>query len=240
MRRVDVSLILPCYNESGLFAESVSRIRGVMEHSKFSYEIIFVDDKSHDETPSLIRAVCAGYPKLRAVFHTKNCGRGQSVKDGIHIARGKVVGYIDIDCEVSPVYIPSMVALILMRHADVVIGRRFYRSSPRAIVREVLSRGYQWLSDCLIGTGRLDTESGYKFFNRKKIIPLLKHTKHRGWFWDTEIMVYARRARLMIKEVPVLFLRRFDKTSSVRIIPDTIDYLIHLYRFRRVLQRKAV
>lgn len=233
----DLSLVLPCYNEASLFAESVMRIREVLDASRLSYEIIFVDDASWDETADLIRAYQHRYPFVHAVYHRKNCGRGKTVVDGIHEARGTVVGYIDIDCEVSPTYIPSIVSLILKGKADVVIGRRFYRTSPRAVIREVLSRGYQWLSDRFIGTGGLDTETGYKFFKRTKIIPILRKTKHKGWFWDTEIMVYAQRAGLKVLEVPVLFLRRFDKHSSVNILRDTIDYMIQLWVFRKRLNK---
>ena len=227
-----LSVVLPCYNEEGLFRESVARIREVLENSRYSYEIIFVDDASKDGTVSLIRSHCLKYANMRAIYHTKNRGRGQTVADGLKESRGIASGYMDIDCEVSPVYIPSMVSRILKNQADVVIGRRFYRTSPRAVVREVLSRGYQWLSNKLIGTGGMDTETGYKFFNRKKILPVLRSVRHTGWFWDTEIMVYAIRHGLRIIEEPVLFLRRFDKVSSVNIIKDTIDYMIQLWALR--------
>ncbi len=232
----DLSLILPCFNEAGLFSESVARIMETLDASRLSYEIIFVDDVSRDTTQALIREYCEKYPFMHAVYHKKNCGRGKTVMDGIQAARGTVAGFIDIDCEVSPVYIPSIVPIILKGQADVVIGRRYYRTSPRAVVREVLSRGYQWLSHKMIGTNGMDTETGYKFFRRKKILPILSLTRQKGWFWDTEIMVYARRAGLTIMEVPVLFLRRFDKVSSVNIVRDTLDYMVQLVKFRTLLK----
>ncbi len=232
---LDLSLILPCFNESGLFMESVERIVEVLDASRLSYEIIFVDDASRDITPRLIASVCRNNPSMRALYHATNRGRGQTVMDGMREARATVVGYIDIDCEVSPVYIPLLVTMILNKKSDVVIGKRFYRTSPRAVLREVLSRGYQWLSDMLIGTGGMDTETGYKFFHRKKILPVISKTQYAGWFWDTEVMVYARRAGLRITEVPVLFLRRFDKVSSVNIFRDTLDYVVQLLKFRKRL-----
>lgn len=243
IRSVELSLILPCYNEAGLFDDSVTRITRVLDATRFSYEIIFVDDASRDTTPLLISRLIKKQGKrrvFRGIFHPTNLGRGRTVTDGIRAATGSVVGYIDIDCEVDPIYIPAMTEMIVRKDADVVIGKRFYRTSPKAIVREVLSRGYQWLADRMIGTGRMDTETGYKFFSRKKILPLLTKAKHPGWFWDTEIMVYAKRAKLRIREVPVLFLRRFDKQSSVNIMRDTLDYMKELVRFRRQLQKHAV
>ena len=235
----DLSLILACFNEIDVFVSSVERIVETLSHSKLTYEIIFVDDKSSDNTRQLIAKACKKYPYTFALYHHVNCGRGKTVADGFMKATGEVVGFIDIDCEVGPEYIPQMVSIILEKKADVVIGERIYRSSPGSIMREILSRGYQWLSDFLIGTGGLDTETGYKFFRRSKVVPLLAKTVHMGWFWDTEIMVRAKRAGLTICEVPVLFLRRFDKQSSVNIIRDTADYLVNLWKFRTQLAREA-
>lgn len=236
--RRDVSLVLACFNEVDVFVSSVERIVETLSHSNLKYEIIFVDDKSIDDTRQLIAKACKKYPHTSALFHRVNCGRGKTVTDGFMKARGTVVGFIDIDCEVGPEYIPQLVSTILERKADVAIGKRIYRSSPSSLIREILSRGYQWLSDALIGTGGLDTETGYKFFRRSKVLPLLARTLHTGWFWDTEIMVRAKRAGLSICEVPVLFLRRFDKQSSVHIIRDTADYLVNLWSFRKQLSRE--
>lgn len=231
-KHIDVSLILPCYNEASLFRRSVSDIAAVLDVLQLRTEIIFVDDGSKDSTKKLIAEVVRSNSHFRALYQLKNQGRGKAVRDGIFAARGAVVGYMDIDCEVSPVYIPKMVAMIRSGLADVVIGKRYYRTTIGSIVREVLSRGYQWLAHTMIDTGGLDTESGYKFFDRKKIVPILRKTEHTGWFWDTEVIVRSRKAGLRVLEIPVLFLRRFDKKSSLNIIPDTVDYMVHLWRFR--------
>jgi glycosyltransferase AglD len=233
--RIDFSLILACYNEKPVFRESADRICRTLALSKLRSEIIFVDDGSRDGTPDLIRAFAAKHAGCRMIFHSNNEGRGKTVADGIRMARGKVCGYIDIDCEVSPVYVPDIVNLILTGQADVVIGRRIYRTAFSSIAREIFSIGYQKLADWMVHTGGLDTETGYKFFNRKKILPVLAKATHPHWFWDTEIMVFARAMHLKITEVPVLFLRRTDKKSSVRIISDIADYLANLWQLRQRL-----
>ncbi len=237
----DLTLVLPCYNETPVFVGSVALIASILDDSKLSYEILFVDDGSTDGTVELIKKTVSRFPRtMRAQFHTQNAGRGKTVADGIDGARGNVVGYIDIDCEVSPVYIPHIVRMIMENHADGVIGERIYRSSLGSLLREVLSVGYKWLVRTALPTGMIDTESGYKFFNRKKILPVVSHTRDMHWFWDTEIIVRSRLAGLRMRQVPVLFLRRFDKVSSVHIVSDTLSYLRSIVRLRRQLISEGI
>lgn len=236
MKRIDVSLIIACYNEEKLLKESVDAIVSTLSTSVYSYELIFVDDKSRDGTREIITSLVKKNKNFRAVYHDVNQGRGKTVRDGIALAQGNVVGFIDIDLEVSPVYIPSFVRMIMGGEADVVTGLRIYREGIMSLHRSILSRGYSWLVRSVLGIPLQDTETGYKFFNRKKILPILKKTKNNGWFWDTEIMTYAYYEGLTIREEPVLFIRRFDKKSSVRLVRDTINYFRSLLIFRRKLQ----
>lgn len=234
---VDLSLILACYNEEPVFKKNVENILQILNRSRLNYEVIFVDDCSRDKTRNLIRKCCNSNPKIcRALYHKENMGRGATVTDGILKSKGLVVGYIDIDCEVSPVYISEAVYLILENKADVVIGKRIYRSSIKSLIREILSVGYQKISNLILNTGNIDTESGYKFFNKEKILPILRYADHPHWFWDTQITVLSQKKHLRIYQLPVLFIRRFDKQSSVKIIPDTIDYLKNLWIFGKKLK----
>jgi glycosyltransferase involved in cell wall biosynthesis len=234
---LDLSLVLACYNEEPIFLDSVEKITSTLSLSRLSYEIIFVDDQSTDKTQFLIRRVSQSSKKYEMIFHKQNRGRGKAISDGIKIAKGKVVGFIDIDLEVSPVYIPQMASMIISKKADMVIGKRIYRTSFSSLVRVLVSIGYHWLAKKMLDIGDLDTESGYKFFNRRKILPILQFTKHPHWFWDTEITVYARQSGLKIAEVPVLFIRRFDKKSSVKVLRDTVDYFVSLWKFKKRLSK---
>lgn len=236
MKKPDISLVIACYNEEQLLSKSVSRITSVLDDSVFSYELIFVDDKSRDGTREIIASLVKKNKNFRAVYHDVNQGRGKTVRDGIVVAKGQVVGFIDIDLEVSPVYVTQFVRMILNKKADVVTGLRVYREGVTSLHRSILSRGYSWLVRTILGIPLQDTETGYKFFNRKKILPIVKKTKSNGWFWDTEIMTFVHYAGLKIREEPVLFIRRFDKKSSVRLIHDTVEYLINIVAFRKRLQ----
>lgn len=229
----DVSVVIATYNEGPYLADSVAQIRAVLEQTRLAYELIVVDDASRNDTPQVVRRLAAEHANvLRAVFHEQNQGRGGTVSDGIRLARGRYVGFLDIDLEVHARYIPAMV-LALQAGWDVATAYRVYRLDLRHLLRQVLSAGYRRLSQGLLHHCLTDTETGYKFFRRERILPVLDACRDRGWFWDTEVMVRAQRAGLRIVEIPCVFTYRFEKSSSVNVVRDVADYLVKLWRFRR-------
>lgn len=232
---LDLSLVLACYNEEPLLVQSVKDIVAVLETSRLSYEIIFVDDASRDRTRSLIDMILKEYEgrtTMRALFHDRNIGRGGAVRDGFLAAQGEIVGYLDVDLEIQASAIIACV-LALRRGYDVAVAKRLYAFTWRSVDRHLLSKGYAWLVRRILGIRELtDTESGCKFFRRDTLGPVLQQCEHVGWFWDTEIMVRCHAAGLRMTEVPLLYLRRFDKPSSVRPWKDTMDYVVQLLRFR--------
>lgn len=235
-----LSVVLACYNEEPVLAASFAEIRDTLDGWGRPYEVVFVDDASRDRTRELISELVATHPDVpsQVVLHERNTGRGRSVTDGFRAARAPIVGYLDVDLEVHCRYIPSLIQAI-EHGADVATVRRIYMLQLRSLDRWILSTGYAWLTHRLLGTGVLDTETGYKFFRRERLWPVLDEIEDPGWFWDTEFMVRAERRGLRIAEIPGAFVRRYDKESSVQGIRDSLMYLQRLWRFRRQLSRTA-
>ena len=240
---IDFTLVVACYNEEPILEASIGETFRVLDALRWTSEVVFVDDKSLDNTVDVIRRIVEANPgrSLQVLTHPANVGRGGTVTDGIRIARGRYAGFLDIDLEVHARYLlPCLLAL--EEGADVATAHRIYRFHWRSLDRYVLSKGYRWLASRLIEVPLLDTETGFKVFRRDRIMPILDQCTDRGWFWDTEVMVRAHYAGLRIVEIPALFLRRFDKASSVKPLRDSIDYFVKLWRFRpvvRQLRRKA-
>lgn len=232
MNKYDFSLILPSYNEAEHFNQSLRRIISVLDQTDYTYEIIFVEDQSTDKTKSLIAKALLKYPhhNLSVYFHDVNQGRGQTVIDGFNQSQGKIIGFIDFDLEVGEWYMPKFIRTIESGY-DVATAWRIYDFNFRSIIRWLGSKGYVWLQKQLINLPFHDTEAGYKFFNKAKIMPLIKRCHYKGWFFDTEILALAVKAKLKIKEIPVAFVRREDKTSTVRFIPDSLAFLKNLIIF---------
>jgi glycosyltransferase involved in cell wall biosynthesis len=237
VRKCDLSLILACYNEAGHLEESVRQITRVLDSTRWSYEIIFVDDCSADETCSIIDKIMKEYRSadMTKVVHARNTGRGKTVCDGFRRAKGDIVGYIDVDLEVHARYIPSCVRAI-HEGADAAYAQRTYKLQPSLFHRHILSRGYSELVQSALDIQLSDTESGFKFFRRDKLLPLLEQATDPGWFWDTQIMAYWVLAGHSVAEIPALFIRREDKRSSVRVWRDSADYFVKLWEFGKVVR----
>ena len=232
MSTLELSIIIPCYNEGPTFTRSVLRIVKVLNQLKVPWEIIFVEDKSTDSTHKLVEKLTKKILQSRAIFHKKNEGRGKSVADGIKAAKGEICGYLDVDLEISENYIPIFVAEIKKGY-DMVVGKRYFEAGYKSLARFLASKIYSFLVKTSIGISISDTEAGYKFFKRDKILPVLSKVRDNHWFWDTEICAKAYWNGLNIGEIPVLFVRRGDKKSTVRLIPDTILYLKNIIKIRR-------
>lgn len=226
-----LSLVLTCYNEGPTFEKSVGQILKELKKLGKSWGVIFVEDKSVDDTKSAIEKLVKKDDNIKAIYHAKNKGRGASVVAGIKASKGKIVGFLDVDCEISPSYTAIFIKEI-ENGADMAIGRRFYESDAKSVTRVIASKSYAFISKTILGLPFKDTEAGFKFFNREKIMPVLAKTKDTGWFWDTEICARAYGAGLKVVEIPVLFIKRKDKNSTVRLFRDSFVYAKQLLKFR--------
>jgi glycosyltransferase involved in cell wall biosynthesis len=238
--QLELSIVVACYQEEGHLEDSVRQIEATMAEAGYRYELVFLEDASTDATARILAELCVDRPHARCVFHQRNVGRGGTVAEGFRLARGRIVGFLDIDLEVPCRYVPAMVEAIRAGH-DGATAYRVYRQGlgPRGLVRHVLSRGYRLLFRTMFRVPFRDTETGFKWFDRERILPVLDQTTNQGWFWDTELMVLAHRAGLDIVEVECPFIRRDDKKSTVRVFRDSWNYVKAAVAFRWRLRRAA-
>lgn len=239
MSKPYLSLILPLYNEGLTLEQSLKTIYMSLNKIKKEWEVILVEDKSTDNTLMKIQKLLPSLKNTKLIEHKENQGRGKTVSDGIKAARGKYCGFLDVDLEVSSDYILLFIQE-LEKDFDMVIGKRFYEKNLTAATRVLTSIGYKLIVHSLLKLPIDDTEAGYKFFRRDKILPILSKITEKAWFWDTEICARSYWAGLKVSQIPVLFIRRADKKSTVRLIPDTLDYLKKIYFFKKQIPKRTI
>lgn len=234
-KRVDFSLVLPLYNEGLILKSNLSRIYSTLKYGSFTFEMILIDDGSTDETVDIAELFSQNHNEVVFFQQSTNQGRGATVMTGFRRANGDVIGYIDVDCEVSPVYLLEFCPYLLTHQCDVVTGARIYKFSLGRTLRTLSSVLYRTTVSAVLHTKFKDTETGYKIFKRESFNIIAPYLEHTGWFWDTEVMAVSKIAGLSIEEHNVLFVSNSRKRSTVHLFKDALYYLQSLYSFRKRL-----
>lgn len=224
-----ISIILTGYNEGDVLLSNLDRIYLFLEKTKYDWELILFDDKSMDKTLDIFKKFASSHNKVKVFKHDNNIGRGGTVIDALKVAKGNIVGYLDTDLELSPIFLPDFIDKILKGY-DLVIGSRIYEMNTSNFLRTILSKGYTFLVKVLLNVSYKDTEAGFKFFRKSKIKKVVKKIKDKRWFFDTELVVRSEKMGLKIAETPVLYIRKIDKKSTVNLFRDSIGYFIRLIK----------
>lgn len=127
---MDISVVVPLFNEAESLPELEAWIRRVMEENSFSYEIIFVNDGSTDNSWQVIRNLAKANPAVRGVSFRRNYGKSPALNTGFARAKGDVVITMDADLQDSPDEIPALRDMILNQGYDLVSGWKKKRYDP--------------------------------------------------------------------------------------------------------------
>lgn len=233
-----ISIVLPCYKEERFIATGVEKIMKVMNKTTLTYEIILVDDASPDRTRDEILRVTTKHTHIRYLLQDKNTGRGKAFINGAKISKGKIVGFLDIDQEISIDCLPEVIKSIQNGY-DVCIVKRAYKIewSPEFILRHIASVTYKQLVRIFLNLPKMDTESGFKFFKRKKLFQLLEEIESAGWFFDTEIMALAYYSGMKIAQQEGVYKKNHEKSSTVNLFSDSIRQFLSLVAYRKKLKK---
>ncbi len=127
---MDISVVVPLYNEAESLPELASWIERVMGDHDFSYEVIFVDDGSTDDSWKVIRRLSESNPRLRGISFRRNYGKSPALNTGFKAAQGDVVITMDADLQDSPDEIPELYRMIMRDGYDLVSGWKRKRYDP--------------------------------------------------------------------------------------------------------------
>ena len=127
---MDISVVIPLYNEEESLPELSAWIERVMEENHFSFEIIFVDDGSTDGSFHVIKKLSETDPHIKAIRFSRNYGKSPALHTGFQEAEGDVVITMDADLQDSPDEIPELYRMITQDGYDLVSGWKKKRYDP--------------------------------------------------------------------------------------------------------------
>lgn len=127
---MDISVVIPLYNEAESLPELAAWIERVMDDHDFSYEVIFVDDGSTDGSWAVISGLREKNPNFRGISFRRNYGKSPALNTGFAAAKGDVVITMDADLQDSPDEIPELYRMIMRDGYDLVSGWKRKRYDP--------------------------------------------------------------------------------------------------------------
>jgi dolichol-phosphate mannosyltransferase len=166
----EISVVVPVRNEAGnvvpLVAEIAAALRGC------SFEVVFVNDGSTDETEARLLALMAERPWLRQIRHRESCGQSAAVRTGVAVARGPIVVTLDGDGQNDPAFIPPIVAALQngASRLGLVAGQRVGRKATG--FKQMQSRIANTARRAVLRDGTRDTGCGLKAFRRDLFMAL--------------------------------------------------------------------
>lgn len=127
---MDISVVVPLYNEAESLPELAAWIERVMRENDFSYEVIFVNDGSTDDSWKVIKELAAANPAIHGICFSRNYGKSPALNEGFAMAQGDVVITMDADLQDSPDEIPELYRMITEGGYDLVSGWKKKRYDP--------------------------------------------------------------------------------------------------------------
>ncbi len=127
---MDISVIVPLYNEEESLPELVAWIKQVLEREKFTFEVILIDDGSNDSSWKVVETLNNEYPFVRGIKFRRNYGKSAALHTGFQSAKGEVVVTMDADLQDSPEEIPEMYRMINEQGLHLVSGWKKKRYDP--------------------------------------------------------------------------------------------------------------
>jgi glycosyltransferase involved in cell wall biosynthesis len=160
---MDISVVIPLYNEEESLPELAFWIKKVMVSSGFSYEIIFVDDGSRDNSWEVIEKLVSENPAVKGIRFRRNYGKSAGLNVGFDAAKGKVIITMDADLQDSPEEIPALYKMITEDHFDLVSGWKKNRYDP--ISKTIPTKLFNWATRKISGIKLHDFNCGLKAYS---------------------------------------------------------------------------
>jgi hypothetical protein len=206
-RPVEVSVVLPAYNEEASIEETVRVTLDTLADflPPDSFEVLVAEDGCDDRTPAIADRLAREDDRVRHVHSDERLGRGGALDRAFDAARGGTLAYFDTDLATDMRHLERLVESVRSGEYDLATGSRWMpgRRADRPAKRGVPSRGFNALVRLFLRSEVRDHQCGFKAFSREAFETLRGEVEDEHWFWDTEMLVRAQRRGLRVEEFPV-------------------------------------
>ena len=228
-KALDVTIVLPCYNEEDHVLLELERITKAMDTSGFSYELVVIDDKSTDNTLAVLEEALPQYPNMRLVPFQRNGGSSTVRRIGTANAHGGIVVWTDADMTYPNDRIPELVQYLRDRpHVDQVVGARTSEQGTYKLLRVPAKWTIRKVAETLAGTKIPDLNSGLRAFRRDVSLPYLRLLPP-GFSCVTTITLAFLSNQHSVEYLPIDYAKRAG-TSKFHFVRDAYRYILQVLR----------
>jgi dolichyl-phosphate beta-glucosyltransferase len=233
MHSINISIIIPAYNEEARLPLFLGSIAAYFEPQDISYEIIIVDDGSTDSTAGVVERLAADNPSIKLIRLAANRGKGCAVRTGMLQARGKLLLFTDAD-GATPIAEFQRLKDAVKKGADLAIASRALRDDSCVVVarlhRKVIGTVFNLIVSVVAIQGVKDTQCGFKLFTAESAASIFPLQRIDGFGFDVEILFISNKLGHRIVEVPVSWTD--IKGSKVMLMRDSVKMFADIFRTR--------
>ena len=228
-----VEIAIPAYNEEMVLEKSISKLVSFLKNVDFEYNITIVDAGSKDSTLDVAKGLADNYGIK--VIHLNHNGKGNAIQKAWIESKNELLCFMDADMSTDLSHLSTMVKLL--EKYDVVSGNRLSKKArvKRKLSRTFLSMFYNVLVKSYLNVKVNDIQCGFKGIRRKVFLELVNDARNDGFFFDTELMVFAEKKGYRIKEIPIKWREGGD--SKVNVFRTSLDYLKQIYKLKKRLKK---
>lgn len=226
---LDVTVVLPCYDEQDHVLAEVERISDAMAATGYRWELLAVDDASTDRTREILQEATLRFPELRLLPLPRNGGTGTARRIGTQHARGEVVVWTDADMTYPNHRIPELVDLLAKDPTiDQVVGARTSEQGTHKVLRVPAKWLIRKFAERLAGERIPDLNSGLRAFRRGVSLPYLRLLPP-GFSCATTITMAFLHNQHQVDYLPVEYAKRSGR-SKFHFATDAYRYLLQVLR----------
>jgi glycosyltransferase involved in cell wall biosynthesis len=202
MSQVELSFVIPAYNEEDSIAVTLGTLDGVVKNKRSSYEIVVVDDGSKDKTLSRAIKYASRNGHVKVISYTQNEGKGHAVRTGFMQTKGDIVVFADSDMDIDLGTVSKYVDAL--EHGDIVVATKWHPDSVvnMPLSRKILSHGFNVLVRLLTGAKLKDTQVGLKAMKKSAFANIFPRLCVKRYAFDVELLAVANLYGLRIVQMP--------------------------------------
>jgi glycosyltransferase involved in cell wall biosynthesis len=237
MEQMELSFVIPAYNEEVLIEETLGTLDLAFRNKKIPYEIVVVDDGSKDKTYSNALRYSRRNGHVKVVRYAQNSGKGHAIKTGFKETNGDILVFTDGDMEVGMETLHEYVEAL--ENADIAIASKWHPDSfvSMKLTRRLFSHSFNVLVRIFTGSNLRDTQVGLKAMSRSAANKVFPRLAVKRYAFDVELLAVAKLYKLKVVEMPV----RLELNASFKLgamIHMFIDLLGISYRLKLGYYRK--